>query len=176
MDNLPAYKPQKTWFMRRKSDDFIFSCEEKEAHFILTNGSNWRAKDMEIVGVSDGTTYQRVMGDQTKFKEDLVEEIRSLRSTLKRYRETEEKLKFDDLVEDDNEKLVKVRKFIDETDTKLEEKEQVFNNLEGSIRQKAFDAELEVARGNIERPVVSAVITPNANQAKRDKIINSMGV
>lgn len=174
--NLPKEGPVKTWFIKRTGDGHIFACDERQAHITLNDRSNWRRRDFELIGVSDGTTYFNMILKQANIKNDLVNEITELKGQLRRYMQTEERLKFDELLDDDNEKVIKVRSIMKEVNDKLDVLEDDLMNIEKTIINKAFNAELDVARGNIEAPRNPDVMTPGADMVQRNKIIANLPV
>jgi hypothetical protein len=176
-------KINKTWFIERTGDKKIFACEENEASEIMYNRGNWMRRDFKIIGVSDGTTYQKVIAESQGKSKDVFAEIQALELELKRYRQLEEKMIFEELVDPNDtdpktlpqrEKLLKLRGIIDGYLKKIEGKNEEYRKLTKGINEVAFQAELEVARGHIERPGNKNILTPGATGEERQKIIKSM--
>src|SRR3954468_14551380 len=76
--------PKKTWFFQR-GDGLLFPCEEKEAWDICNNRSTWKRRDFKYIGVSDGTTYQKIVKGALGDAKRLEPELDKIRLELKRY-------------------------------------------------------------------------------------------
>ncbi len=174
MEEVKNALPQKTWFLERIGDGYIFAVEERQAATILYERSNWKRSDFRIVGVGSGQLYAKIMSEQRKLEQDLRNEIEELAKTLKRYMLTEEKLKFDDVLPDTDEKVIRVRTVIQETQTLLNKKEAELFDIVKTVKKRAFDAEFEGAKGNLEKPARADVFTPNASGVERDKILSKI--
>lgn len=165
--------PQKTWFIER-GDGVVFAFNEIDAHETLKSG-NWKRNDFKIVGVSSGEMYWKTLKESRGKSIELKNEVDELEKIQERYYRTEERFKFDDLLDDDDIKMKKVREKIQEIEDKLEPLISKLNEVSKNIHQAAFNAELKVARGNIEYPSNSDIVTPGASPAQRNKIISGMG-
>ena len=163
-------KVVKTWFIKR-GDGFIFACGEQEAWGLFHNRTEWMRHDFKIIGTSDGKTYVRVMKESENMKANLEAEVRRLSAELTRYLKTYDKFKYDDLLEDDDPKVLKAKEITDKLQKELDEKNLNLNSISKTIVEKAFNAELEVARGHIEHPTNQDIFTPNGN---REKIIKNL--
>lgn len=177
--------PKKTWFFER-GDGMIFACEEREAWDLVNNRSEWKRRDFKIVGVSDGTTYQKVVRESIAQAKVLEPEISRLKEELKRYERAEEKLIMDEAVdmegdssdavnEGNKQKVLRLRGIIDRLDAQLEEKEAAYKSIVSDVVKRATEAELEVARGTIEWPSDMNIMTPDSDQRTRNKILKLMG-
>lgn len=164
------YIPQKTWFFKR-GDGEIFATGEKEAWEILRNRGNWMRRDFKLIGASDGKTFGRVLADSANLKKGLQEKVAELKKILKRYRDAEEKFKFEDLLEDDDPKVITVRKRIDETDTELLKNEGELKEIARTIFNKAFQAELESSTGKMELPTNQDIETPGGRSSEIKSIM-----
>lgn len=165
-------KPTKTWFFERTGDKFIFACDEAEAWAILYNRGNWMRRDFKMLGVSDGTTYFDIIKNSKQEARELFETKKRLQSDLQRYVATEEKLVFQDLKDDTDPMVIKVKEKIGELQLKVDEIDTQLKDINKTIIEKAFNAELEKARGNFEQPSNHDVITPAGN---REKILTNLG-
>ena len=163
-------KVGKTWFIKR-GDGFIFACGEQEAWGLFHNRTEWMRRDFKIIGTSDGKTYVRVMKENENTKGNLEAEVRKLSAELTRYLKTYDKFKYDDLLEDDDPKVMKAKEITDKLQAELDEKNKELQNITKTIVEKAFNAELEVARGHIEYPTNQDIFTPNGN---REKIMKNL--
>ncbi len=173
----------KTWFIERIGDGYIFACEETEAGEIIYNRTNWTRRDYKIIGVSDGTVYKKTLAESKAKSAQILGEIEALEKELTMYRKTEERMVFSDLVDPNDtdpktlparEKLQKLRAIIKGYTDKIEAKNTEYTRVTKTILTTAFDAELAVARGHIERPRNMNIITPGATPEERQKIISKM--
>lgn len=180
---IKSSKPKETWFIQR-GDGTIFACEEMEAWEILNNRSTWKRHDFKIIGTSSGETYQRVMAESGAKAREIENEMGRLRSEQARYRATEERMMFEDLVdpndedpktEVEREKLKKVKEIINKYDKDLDKLEDEYRKLTTEIGTAAFNAELEVAKLAPRRPTNQAILTPGASPDERARILRAMG-
>lgn len=169
-EDIASTKPHKTWFIQR-GDGFVFAAREQEAWDLLKNRTNWMRHDFQIIGVSDGTTYHKVLREGRVKLPQLQAEADALQKEIGEYAETERQFKFKDLLDDTDERMIKVRKLkndlLKQHQAKIEEIQAISTDLDTS----AFEAELAVARGHIEMPTNQDIITPGGN---REKIISNM--
>lgn len=165
-------KPRKTWFFER-GDGFIFATDESEAWDILKHRGNWMRKDFKMLGMSDGTTYYDIIKNSKKEITDIQEKRRELDSDYQNYLKTQERLKFTELKDDDDEMVVKVKGILRDLSAKLQEIDSQLSNINKTIVDKAFNAELEKARGNIVMPSNQDVLTPVVSD--REKILANLG-
>jgi hypothetical protein len=161
VDNRPATK---TWFFET-SDGKIFPAEEKEAFELMTNKSQWRRHDLKLIGVSDGTAYNSVIDGAGDKVRETKEQMLEMKKTLKKYEAGLEKLLFEEFAEEDDPRVLRAKKLIEDTEAKLAPLQKEIEDYTVNIRQKAFDAELEQARGNIENPRDFSVIMQGAESA-----------
>jgi hypothetical protein len=164
-------KATNTWFFER-GDGFVFACEEAEAWGIMFNKSNWKRNDFSLIGMSDGKTYYKIIREGNIEAEDLRQSRSKISSNLMRYKETEERLRFSELLPEDNEKVILVAKLIEEQQEKLVEVDEKLKNFNKYLIKKAFDAELELARGNKVLPRNFDVMTPV--ESDRNQIISNL--
>lgn len=168
--------PKKTWFVQRLGDKKVFAMEEIEAWKTLTNRSNWARHDFKIVGVSDGKTYAKIINESKEKSKHILAEIEAIEQEANKYRKTEERFVFDELLEPADPKVVKVKKIISEYDGKLEKKNVEYFALTKNVIQTAFDAEFAKAKKNPkEFPSNHDIMTPGAKQSERTKILRNMG-
>lgn len=180
--------PKKTWFIKR-GDGMIFACQEAEAWGLFENRTNWMRRDFKMLGCSDGTTYAKIIRESTGKSAALLEEINRLESEMARYRKTEEKMVFEDLIDPngtdpesaaDRAKIKRVREIISGYEEKLVQLNDDYRNITRNINQQAFDAELAIARANtktrgrVEYPTNANIVTPGASPKERRKILRAM--
>jgi len=172
-NNQPPTKINKTWFIQRGNDPKdIFACEEQEAWGLFNNRTNWMRNDFKIIGVSDGVTYVQTIKESQAETANIQPEIAILSRDLTRFLETRDNLKFKELLPDTDEKMIRVNGLIKELQTKLDEKNLTLSNSQKYIISKAFNAELDKARGHIEQPTNFDIFTPSGN---REKILQALG-
>jgi molybdopterin converting factor small subunit len=143
--------PQPTWFFEG-ADGKPFAVNEREAFSLLTNKSEWRRRDIKMLGASDGTTYHEVVKSAGPRKEELKEEIKKVKDVLNKYIAGHDRLMFDEFAEEDDPRVQRAKKLIAETEEKLEPLENELKELRENLIKRAFNAELEKARGNMQRP------------------------
>jgi hypothetical protein len=171
--NQPPTKINKTWFIQRGDNpNDIFACEEQEAWGLFQNRTNWMRRDFKIIGVSDGSTYVKVLNESKGEVDKAQSEVASLSRDLTRYLDTKDNLKFKELLPDTDEKMIRLNGLIKELEDKIEEQNKILNNAQKYMVDKAFKAELEIARGHIEMPSNFDVMTPNGD---RDRILRQLG-
>lgn len=171
-------KPHKTWFIERTGDKFIFACEEEEAWKTLTNRSNWTRHDFKILGVSDGTTYAKIINESKGKSREIYTQIQEIEQEANKYRKTEEKFVFEDLLELTDPKVIKVKGIVNEYDIKLAKMNEDYFAMTKNVAKTAFEAEKKVAidGGNRQFPNNHDIITPGASPSERAKIIKQMPV
>lgn len=142
--------PQKTWFFQKGGDPFAVN--EKEAWELLTNRSNWRDRTISMIGVSDGQTFYDVMKQAVPRKHELNTQVKELKEKLNKYIKAHDRLLFEELEDEDSPKVLKAKELIKKTENEIEPLENELRELSNGLYQKAFNAELEKARGNMEQP------------------------
>lgn len=170
-----ATRPKKTWFFKR-GDGKIFAVEEKEAWNLLNQRSDWARKDFEMIGCSDGLTYQKIVRESATIKRELQEKVESEHKTLRAYLSVLEKLKFEDILDDEHEKVKRAKEQIAKTESVIDKYTAELNDINRTVVDKAFQAELEIAKENNELPRNHDVITPGADNSSRGKIMSSLPV
>lgn len=173
--DLAGFKqsPSKTWFFER-GDGKIFATSEEEANEILRNRTNWMRRDFKMVGVSDGKTYDRIIKENKINSIKVREEIEKITVSLNKYLATYDRMKFEQLLPDTHEQIIKVKALIKEVETTIAEKEAEFTKITKNSATTAFEEELKLARGHIEYPENKNIITPGVTGDARKKILNNM--
>jgi hypothetical protein len=165
-------KPTKTWFFQR-GDGYVFACDENEAHGLISNRSNWARNDFRAIGTSNGETYFKVINESKNIKGDLLAELTDHKASLKRFTDTEDRLRFEELLSDEDEKVKRVVALRKALIEKIDKAQTELANIDANIVEKAFQAELEVARVNgFEPPRNMDIITPV--ESDRKKIIQNI--
>lgn len=150
--------PQKTWFFEK--DGKPFAVNEKEAWTLLTNKSNWRRQDIKMLGMSDGETFHKVIKEAGPRKEELKTQIAEIKKKLNKYIAGHDRLMFEEFAEEDDPRVVRAKELIKKTEDELDPVEAELDALQLGLYEKAFNAELEKARGNMVSPRNFTVIAP----------------
>lgn len=153
-------KPTKTWFIKRIGDGKIFATDELDAWNLLTDKSKWRRHDFEIVGVSNGQTYFKIIRNGGVEMSELLEEKNKLVSDIQKYTQVEDRMRFTELRDDTDEAMIKVNKILTDLKGKLKEVDSKIQNFNQDLHNRAFEAELEIARNHIEFPSNQDIIAP----------------
>ena len=165
--------PQKTWFFEG-ADGKPFPVNEKEADSLLNCNSRWRRQDLKMIGMSDGTTYHEyVKSGQSRILE-MEKSVKEKQEMINRFIKTEDRLVFEEVADDDDERLVKVRQKIKALQDEFEPLKSEYDDLRSNIIKKAEEAELEKARGNIVAPKRFNVITRGDKVSGVEGTINAM--
>lgn len=173
IESMPPTKIGKTWFIQRgQNENDIFACQEEEAWGLFHNRTNWMRSDFKIIGVSDGQTYVRMLKEAGNFKGELEKKVAELSKEITKYSHAYDKFKYEELLEDTDPKVVKLHGILKDLNEQLDKANAELNDIQRVVIKKAFDAELEVARGHIEHPSNHDVFTPGGN---RDKILSNLG-
>ena len=169
--------PKKTWFIERTGDKKVMAMEEMEAWKTLTNKSTWARHDFRIVGVSDGKTYAKIVQESQGKAREMFKVIKDIETEANKYRKTEEKFVFEDLLELTDPKVVKVKSIIAKYDKDLEKNNAEYLAITKNVAKTAFDAELAKAKrsGNREFPSNQDIFTPGSDAKTRRKILREMG-
>lgn len=184
--------PKKTWFFQRGhgKNAVIIAAEYREAWDICNNRSEWKRRDFTLLGCSDGKKFNEVIKDAQQIASVLLPEIKSLNIRLGKFNTAQERLELEEVVDEDDPdsdpinaanvaKLKRLRKMISETRKKLSEKKDEYKKTVGEVNQRAFDAELKVAKANMKKngpewPSAANVETPGAEGQARNKILKLM--
>lgn len=165
----PPTKIEKTWFLERE-DNSIIAVGEVEAYSLL-HPTQMGAKRYKIVGVSDGRVYVEVMKNAGKEKSALETRVRTLSTDITRYLNTLDKFKFEELLEDTDPKVIRVKEIMSKLQAEIDIANEGLANIQKLVVDKAFNAELVVAKGKIEQPRNFDVFTPGGNS---DKVLRAL--
>jgi len=166
---VQSTKVEKTWFLERENGETIAVCENEA--YSLTHPSQINAKRFKIIGTSSGKTYVEILKSAGIEKQELENKVRTLSSDITRYLTTLDKFKFEELLEDTDPKVIRVKEIMSKLQTEIDESNKGLANIQKLVVDKAFNAELEVARGNIEQPRNNDVICPGGNA---DKVLRAL--
>ncbi len=166
------YKAEKTWIFKRSGDGEIIFSNENQAWEMLNAKGNWQRRDFTLIGCSDFKEFERKINDGEKDLASLKEGLEKLRVEVRRYEDSYERMKFDLILDDTDERVVKVRAILDKKYKELEEMKQNVANFKGKIYEKARLEEMEIAKNNKELPGNQDIVTP---RGRRQDIINSWG-
>lgn len=164
--------PQKTWFFTDSSGR-IFPANEKEAFELLTNTSRWRRQDIKMLGCSDGTTYDRTIKENKDRVKELIEKIDILKDALNMYIKGHDRLMFEEFLDEKDARVIRAKKVIKEKQDELDPLEEELKDIRKNIIQKAFDAELEQARGHMENPRDFSVIAKSDGSPRGNEFMKN---
>lgn len=192
-----ASRPKKTWFFKRLGDGKVIATEEREAWQICYNKSTWKRRDFQLIGTSDGTTFHKIVRESITEAQQLEPEINKKKAELEKFMKREEDLILDEVVdmegdpsdtenERNKQKVLRLRKIIDDIHEALDEMEGRYKELVADVVQRATDAEMKVAMKNQEERVAQGmdvdwpdanlnIQTPEAKAGGRQKILGLIG-
>jgi len=170
-EGIKPTKVSNTWFFER-GDGYIFATDELEAWNLLNNKSNWARSDFKMLGMSDGKTYVDIIKNSNREIDALNQERTMIDRDYQKFLLTEERLRFQELKDETDEMVIKVTAILKQLTDKITAIDVQIADFNRTIVKKAFDAELEKARGNMVYPANFDVVTPN--QADRNKILSNI--
>lgn len=192
-----ASKPKKTWFFKRLGDGRVIATEEREAWQICYNRSTWKRRDFQLIGTSDGSTFYRITRESIVEAQQLEPEIEKKKAELEKFMKREEDLILDEVVDmegdpadEENErnkqKVLRLRKIIDDLHETLDTLEARYKDLVADVVQRATNAEMEVAIKNQAKRLADGldvdwpdqnlnIQTPEAKAGGRQKILGLIG-
>lgn len=163
-----------TFFLER-GDGFVFACGELEAWNTLRNRSTWQRRDFKLIGTSDGSTFKRVIAEAKHDEAEMKARLKELRTKLERYTETEERMLYTDLLEETDPKVVRVRELRAQTLKEIEPLEDNIRAFSSQLIQRAFDAELEVAKLTPRMPKNRDIEVGDSSKKNAEKVLKAMG-
>ena len=173
-DRVPEEKPQKTWFFKRTGDNFIFPTDEKGAWGLLNNRNKWMRNDFKMLGVSNGVTYFKMKREAKSKVISSNEELNEVKKEKVLYGNTLKRFKYDELLEDTDERVLKAKEMVKKTEDKMKVVSDQLKNISAVIEKEAFEAELAIAVANgVSNPSNQDIITPDSKD--RAKILRQMG-
>ena len=135
MADMGNKKPNKTWFVQR-GDGKILAMEEAEAWECFNNRSTWKRRDFKLVGVSDGTTYTRVINEGKARALKLQNELEPMVKEMQDYQKAEHRLRVEEAVDMEDttdpvnlaniNKIKRLQKIIDRLDGQIIAKEKEY--------------------------------------------------
>jgi hypothetical protein len=90
---------------------------------------------------------------------------------MTRYLKSLDRFKFEELLDDTSDKVIKVKGIISDLEKEIDSTNSSLANIQKSVVDRAFKAELEIAKGNIEQPRKNTVYCPGGNQ---DKVLRAL--
>lgn len=160
------------FFLERIGDGYVFACGEREAWNTLSNRSNWQRSDFRVIGTSNGAVFRDMVAKSRDEKLRIKNELTNLRSQLDKYTKTEEKFLYEELLDPNDPKVVRVRELIDGIYSQMEPIEKRLKDYSRLIVEEAWKAELEIAKKTPRIPKSFRVDTPGGD---RDKILRMLG-
>jgi len=162
-------------FFLERGDGFVFACSEREAWNTLRSSSNWQRRDFKIVGVSDGKTYQEKINRSRSKKIEIEKQLKVLQEKLDRYISTEDSLLYDDLLEETDPKVKRVRELREVAKKELEGVQTQLQNFSQKLVTGAFNEELEKAKLTPRQPRNFDIEIGSSSSSKREEILAMMG-
>jgi hypothetical protein len=166
----PPTKVGKTWFLERENGQII-AVGETEAYALL-HPTQANSKRFKLVGTSMGKTYVEIIKTAGIEKQGLENQIRAKSSDITRYLNTLDKFKFEELLEDTDPKVIRVREIMAKLQLEIDQLNEGLANIQKLVVDKAFNAELEIARLTPEQPRKNNVFTPGGNSEKVRRLLN----
>lgn len=145
------FEAKQTWIFRRGDGETVF-LEEAQAWEMLKSRGEWRRKDFELIGSSDFKHFKQMISKGAEDEQELRNKLTSLREEVRRYENTFEKFKFEDLLEDNDPKIIKVNEIINKSYKEIEAIKKQIDNHKSDLHQRALDAEIEIAKNNKVQP------------------------
>lgn len=167
----PPTKVTKTWFMERENGEVIATSNEAEA-FNMLHPTQPNAKHFRLVGTSNGRTYVEMLKGAGVEKVNLENQVRTKSSDITRFLNTLDKFKFEELLEDTDPKVMKVREIIAKLQEEIDKLNEGLANIQKLVVDKAFNAELEIARLTPEQPRKNNVFCPGGDSEKVKRLLN----
>lgn len=165
-------RPQPTWFFKDGAGK-VFAVNEKEAFEILTNRSQWRRHDLTMVGQSDGQTYYQMINEAGPKGREIEAKIKEKRQNLDKLIKGHDRLIFEEFYEEDDPKVQRAKAMIAKAEEELAPMEEELKSLRSGLVQKAFDAELEKATGNMVNPRDFSVVSKVGNNPQHQAVMNN---
>jgi FtsZ-binding cell division protein ZapB len=161
VQSAPPTKVEKTWFLERENGEVI-AVGETEAYSLL-HPQQPNAKRFRLVGTSDGKKYVEIIKTAGIEKQSIQNQVRAKSSDITRYLNTLDKFKFEELLDDTDPKVIKVREIIASLQLEIDKLNEGLANIQKLVVDKAFQAELEIARKTPEQPRKNDVFSPGGN-------------
>lgn len=146
--NIQKEKPRKTYWFKRQSDGLIWGAHEEEASEVYYSSNRNRQQKADYLGVSDGTTYFNYIKNSKGVENDIMKKIEEKQSEVEQYLITQNKFKFEDLLDDDDPKMVKLEGILDKLNEEIQALKAERNEIRLNVVSKAQEAELAVANKN----------------------------
>lgn len=161
-------------FFIQRGDGYVFACGELEAWNTLRNRGNWQRKDFQIIGTSNGATFKRIIAESEKEKKAILAEMTAFKDKLERYEEAENKMLYEDLLDETDPKVKRVRALKEKVKTELEPLQARLQEFSARLVSKAFEAELEVAKLSPRAPKNQDVAIGDQSSSRKDEILTIM--
>jgi len=170
VQTAPPTKVEKTWFLERENGQVI-AVGETEAYSLL-HPTQANSKRFKLVGTSMGKTYVEILKTANVEKQNIETQVRSKSSDITRYLNTLDKFKFEELLEDTDPKVIRVREIMAKLQLEIDQLNEGLANIQKLVVDKAFNAELEIARLTPEQPRKNNVFCPGGDNQRINKILN----
>lgn len=150
-------------FFFRYDDEKPFAIDKEEhAWDLYAHQSQWTRRGLKYIGQSTGAVYYGMIKKVEIECKELQIQIDKIKKDLASYDTTFQKFKFEDLMDDDDPKMIKLNSITEDLEKKFETAMQEYTKIKKGIVDTAIEAEIVEARKNT---------TPPAN---RDFMISKM--
>jgi hypothetical protein len=119
-----------------------------------------------------GKTYVEIIKTAGVEKQAIESQVRAKSSDITRYLNTLDKFKFEELLEDTDPKVIRVREIMAKLQLEIDQLNEGLANIQKLVVDKAFNAELEIARLTPEQPRKINVFTPGGSADRISKMLN----
>jgi predicted transcriptional regulator len=145
------YIPEYTWIFKR-GDGEVIMANENQAWEILHPRGNWQRRDFTLVGSSDFKRFAEILSEGEKETQELKSRLEIERNEVRRYENSYERMKYDDLLDDSHEKVIKVKAILSEKNRTIEKIKEEINGKKSEVHKRALKEEMEIAKGNTRLP------------------------
>lgn len=125
----------------------------------------WNAhkKGHKLIGHSDGKAYFEKMKEGYKTIEVAKKQYESAEKKVVRYGEVIDRLLYDELLDEEDEKVKRAEEQLEKVEEQLQEFKKKWEDSTRTFRDDAMKAEIEVAKGNLTPPPNRDFINPKNN-------------
>lgn len=145
------YEPKPTWIFKRSDGEIIYA-EEAQAWELINSRGEWRRHDFQLVGMSDFKLFKKLIDEGEKEIEVMKLNLVQLRDEVRRYEMSYERFKFDELLEETDEKVIRVNTILKEKNKAIQSLVNEIEVKRSNLHKEALEKEMELARGNKATP------------------------
>lgn len=154
----------------------IFMMNKKECQRKFYENTSIYNYEWRFIGRTDGETLRNEQKKNREEIKELEDEKKKYEERLEKFVEKEDELLFDELVDDDDERLQRVEERQEEMKDKIHEINEELSEKRGAAFEEAYEKELQKARENdTELPEPPEdVLSSNRNSPKQQEKLNNM--